>query len=59
MLWIVALVLAALTVVGVAVWWRRRARSPRQLHNEDYERALGQAYLQAQHTRNNIGDPFH
>jgi uncharacterized membrane protein len=53
---IVAAVLVALLAIA---WWRRKRR-PHQIEmNAAHARAMGQAYLQAQHTRNNIGDPFH
>jgi hypothetical protein len=57
MFWIVALVIVAV-VVGGAVWWRRRRLPSRQLYSADYERARGQGYLQAQHTRNDLNGPF-
>ena len=54
---IVLAVLAAVT--GATVWWRRRRRPGREVTmNTSYERAKGQAYLQGQSTRDNIGNPF-
>jgi hypothetical protein len=41
------------------LWWLRRRGSRRIEMNTDHQRAKGQAYLQGQHTRSNIGDPFH
>jgi len=53
-------VIAGVLVALVAIaWWRRRRPERRITMNAAHERAMGQAYLQAQHTRNNIGDPFH
>ncbi len=56
---VVLLLVVLAAVVGATAWWRRRRPRARLEANDSYERAKGQAYLQAQHTRNNIGDPFH
>lgn len=53
------LVALGVAVVGGVAWWRRTRPHHDLTTNADHERARGQAYLQAQHTRNNIGDPFH
>jgi hypothetical protein len=53
---VVVLVVAG---IGGAAWWRSRRPHHQVRLNDDYERAKSQAYLQAQHTRNNIGDPSH
>jgi hypothetical protein len=54
--WVIGVVIVA---GGGGLWWLRRRGSRRIEMNTDYQRTKGQAYLQAQHTRNNIGDPFH
>jgi hypothetical protein len=53
---VVVLVVAG---VGAVAWWRSRRPRHQIRLNDDYERAKSQAYLQAQHTSRNIGDPFH
>jgi hypothetical protein len=52
MFWIGAAVVVV--VLFAVAWWRRR-RPARQLYSDTYERARGQSYLQAQHTRDTFG----
>jgi hypothetical protein len=57
---ILGVIALGIAVVGGVAWWRGRTRPRHELKmNAAHERTMGQAYLQAQHTRNNIGDPFH
>jgi uncharacterized membrane protein len=57
---VVLVVVAAVVVALLALAWLRRKRPHHEVRmNRAHERAMGQAYLQAQHTRNDIGDPFH
>ena len=55
MFWIVV---AVVIVVLTALAWWSSGRAPGRTGSSDV-RAEGEAYLQAQHTRNDIGDPFH
>ena len=51
--------MAVVALLAFAWWRRKRPRGQINYDDAAHERAMGQAYLQAQHTRNNIGDPFH
>ena len=54
-----AVIAAVVVALCALAWWRRRRPQRQITMNAAHERAMGRAYLQAQHTRNNMGDPFH
>ena len=51
-------VVLVVVLVGGVAWWRRGRPHGEVRMNESYERAKSQAYLQAENTSHNIGNPF-